>query len=549
MRRVPALAALLALAAGGCTGERGGPPPERFLPADAALAVVLPDAGRAARELAALHADALTFPRTDGLARARSALAAQLGFDPLDPAALADAGLDRRRGAGLALLAPAGAPDEAGAARALLVLPVSDAARLEALLVRLARERLGAELRSTEARGELPLVILRRAADGPPALAWVFVGRTALVAAGPEGPDLVAGAAALAPARALAAAPAFAAARRALGDRDAALAFVPPGAPALRGLAPLREGAALGLSADEGRLTLRAAIVALERASALRALAGGGAAARAALRLAPRSALVLRWDGDPAALGRHLLPLVPGRDRAWLARRGLDLERDLLPQLAPGAAAGFALAPGAALASLSADRFREDPLALLSFEAVLPVRDAAAAGDAAAKLERALSGPDGDGGRGGDRGAGGDRPAPRVHRVQTASGELAWIVDPEASRVVAAGGPPGQLDALLARLGGAGDGFAPPTEAARAALGGGLGGAALDVPRLVASVRALPPEAFGTGPSGFVLRSVVGRFVDPAERLLALSLRGELAGEALVLTLEAEARPRPGARR
>jgi hypothetical protein len=135
----------------------------------------------------------------------------------------------------------------------------------------------------------------------------------------------------------------------------------------------------------------------------------------------------------------------------------------------------------------------------------------------------------------------------RVHRVGTPSGEIAWTVDREGSRVIAAGGAPGRLDALRARLAGAGEGFAPPTEAARAALSGGLGGAAIDVARLVASVRALPPEAFGTGPSGFVLRSMVNRLVDPAERLLAVSARAELEDAALVVSLEAEARPRPGA--
>lgn len=534
MRRVPALAALLAALAaagcGGCGGDRGGPPPERFLPPDVAVALVLPEAGRAAEALAALHATASTFPGTGDLAAARGALAAQLGFDPLDPDALAGGGLDPRRGAAAALVAPPSGPR-----RALLVLPAADPPRLESLLGRLARERLGAAVRSSEARGGASVVVLRTAVGAPAALAYALVERYALVSAGPDGPAVVGAAASLTPERALAALPAFVAARRALGE-EAALCFLPPGSPALAGLAPLREGVGVGVTAEEGALRVRVAALALERAGSLRALGGSGAAAKLALRLAPGATLVLRWDGDPAALARQVLPLVPARDRAWLAGRGFDLETDLVPVLAPGAAAALSVAPGLELAGLSARSVRTDPLAMVTFEAVLPVRDVALAEEAAAKLERALR-------------RGPSPPRDGVHAASTPSGTLAWTVDRERGRAVAAGGPPGQLDALRARLAGDGDGFTPPSAAARAVLDGGLGGAVLDVPRLVSSVRALPPSAFGGGPSGFVVRSVVNRFVEPAERLLTVSLRADLADDALLVTVEVEARPRAGAAR
>jgi hypothetical protein len=61
------------------------------------------------------------------------------------------------------------------------------------------------------------------------------------------------------------------------------------------------------------------------------------------------------------------------------------------------------------------------------------------------------------------------------------------------------------------------------------------------VGKLVAAVRALPDEAFGTGPSGFVMRSLVERVVEPAARLAAISLHADLADGALVLGLEVEA--------
>jgi hypothetical protein len=59
----------------------------------------------------------------------------------------------------------------------------------------------------------------------------------------------------------------------------------------------------------------------------------------------------------------------------------------------------------------------------------------------------------------------------------------------------------------------------------------------------VEGVRALPPEAFGEGPNAFVLRSLVDRFVAPAERLATASIRADLEGGALRLTVEVQARP------
>src|SRR5512133_652113 len=175
----------VALAVPACRGGRRGAPPERWVPAGVRLAVVVPEAGRAARELAALHATLSAFPGAGDLATVRGALAAQLGFDPLDPDALADAGLDRRRGAALALTGrDAGAPP-------LLVLPVKDAPKLEGLLARLARDRLGAETRTAESHGAATAVVFRRAPGAPAALAYAIVDRTALVAPGPSGPAAV----------------------------------------------------------------------------------------------------------------------------------------------------------------------------------------------------------------------------------------------------------------------------------------------------------------------------------------------------------------------
>jgi hypothetical protein len=218
----------------------------------------------------------------------------------------------------------------------------------------------------------------------------------------------------------------------------------------------------------------------------------------------------------------------------------VDLEKDLVEGLAPGAAVALSLSPRLELAALDADAVRVDPVRVVELDAVLPVKPGAEA--AVARAAQALAGASRPR-RAGAR----EAPAALAGRLVTPSGEVAWRLDREAGRLLVAAGAPGRLEALEARLAGEGEGFRPPTPAAEEALRGGLGGLAVDVQRLVASVRSLPDEAFGTGPSGFVVRSVVGRIVEPAARLSAMSAEADLAPGALVVAVEVEARE--GARR
>lgn len=532
MLRRPHRAALAAaaLAAAACQGGRRSPPPERFVPADAATAIVLPEAGRAARELAALHATASGFPGASELAGLRGSLATQLGFDPLDPEALSDAGFDPRRGAALASIDRLRPGAKEPVRRAVVVLPLRDPPRVEALLQRLARDRMGATERVSEPHGAVSVVVLRAPGAAAASLAYAIVERTALVATGAAGPAAVAEAAALAPPASLAGDAAFGTARRALGAELSLLWWAPAGSPLLSGPWAAKDGVAAGISASPGRLLARVALLLGAREPSFRALAGGGRAAAALARLLPDAQLAARWDGDFAALGGKVVPMLPAAERARLAARGIDLQRDLFGVLAPGGTVALSLAEGLDLSGLSAAAARADPLRAVRLEAVLPLADPAAAEAASARLAAA---------------ARGRRPAPAadgVHRIRTPSGEIAWRVDPAARRAVLAGGPPGALAALEARLA-SGEGFRAPTRASAGALEGGLGGAVLVPPRVVAAVRAMPEEAFGTGPSGFVMRSLVDRFLEPAARVAALSLRADLAEGALVLALEAEAAP------
>jgi len=537
--RRPIHGALLAAALAflSCHGGRRGPPPERFVPAAARAAVVIPEAGRAAEELAALHASISGFPGAGELAGARGALVAQLGFDPLDPDALADAGVDPRRGAAIALLERQGPRGETGEAT-LVVIPAADVPKIERLLARLARDRLGATERRAETHGAIAAVVFSRPASAVAALTYAVVDRTALLTTHPSGPALVSEAAALAPAASLAEDPGFLRARAALGEPVAAIAFVPAGSRILQGASALRDGVGIAVSAGPGRLGARVAMLLGAREPSFRALAADGRAAALVAQLDPAAPLVARWDGDFAALGKKLVPMIGARDRAVLERRGIDLERDLFRVLAPGGAVALSLPAHLAFGGLTAAATRADPLRAAEFEAILPVRPGADAGAAAERLARAVGAT-----RRGRRADDG------IARVQTRSGEIGWKVDTARGHIVAAGGRPGRIDALLARVAQGEPEWKAPTPAAEAALSGGLGGAALDAPRLVAAVRALPDEAFGGGPSGFVLRSLVERIVEPAQRLAAASLRVELGEGVLLLALDVEARAGAGEER
>jgi hypothetical protein len=538
LRWAPLGVALALLASCACREGRHGPAPERFVPAAARVAAVAPELGASARTLADLLAAAATFPGAGELAEWRTLAGAQLGFDPLDPRALRDAGFDTRRGAALALI---DRPGTASLGAPLVVLPVGEGAKLEGLVARLARERLGASVRTVDP-GPPGVVSFRRAAGEPPMLAYAVAERTLLLARGADGPALVAEAARLAPAASVAEAPAWALARRALGDRFAAIAWAPPGSSAIARLWPVKDGLALGFGGAGNAVRLAAAVLLGAREPSFRALAAqGGHGADLARRLDPGAAAVGVYDGDPGVLGRKLVPLLDRRTLGRLQAAGLDAERDLFGPLAPGAAAAVSLARQLDVTGLSEETVREDPLRAVEVEVVAPLRDPAAARVTSDKLVRAAAPP----GRSSRHAA---RPPPAeagTWRIRTRSGEIAWRID--GDRLALAGGPEGKLARLVERLQGSGDGFRPPTPEAGHALESGLGGAVVDVQHLVGAVRALPDEAFGTGPSGFVMRSVVDRLVEPAARLSAVSLRADLSEGALRLEMLVEARAPAGA--
>jgi hypothetical protein len=451
-----------------------------------------------------LQDSAATFPGLGSVRQLRAKLKSQLGFDPFDPDALAEAGLEPARGLAVGI-EPSHDPGESYTP--VVILPVRDAAALEATVARLAQRRLGATRRSESRQGDLRVIAFRaeEEPDLSPVVALAFrdADRTAALAADFGDVPAVTNALSRVPAESLGESRWWRELRGALGDRYPVLAAVSPGSP-LPGLAG--RGALLGASAETDLLRLGLAFQLGTGDSALRDVTPG--ASKPALgALSPGAPLVLRWDGDPSALGRLIVPALPEPERRRLARRGLDLQRDLFDLFAPGLAASVSLSPRVELRELSPAAAWFDPLRVIRFELVGEVKDEARAREA-------------------------------LDRLTKLSGDLAWRLD--GKRLLVAGGEPGALEALASRKG---PGFTAPTKASAAALEGGLGGAVLLPRALVAGVRALPDEAFGDDPSGFIVRTLVASTLAPLERLQAVSARAELRETALVISVELEAAP------
>src|SRR5512137_192180 len=331
MRRALAVALCSFLLLGGCGRKREYPPPDRYVPADAPLAVLVPGMGTAARQAGALYRTIAQAPQAVQLTEAYAALKAQLGFDPLDPRGMEQAGVDPA-GAAAAALGTASPP--------VLVLPLLDLAKLDATLARLARDRMGATLRVTVQLRGVEVVTFRREGKAPAALGYAAIGPHVLLASGPDAPEAVTAAATLPEDRSLWKSPAAARARAALGQGWLVTLIVPAGSTAAADLRLARDGAALGIRAESARLGLRLAILlSPEREAWWKAFRGEGAGDGGAVAmLRPEAALVLQFSGDPAEAARRLEPWFPPQVTKALAAQRLDPVGGLSPAFGPGGA-------------------------------------------------------------------------------------------------------------------------------------------------------------------------------------------------------------------
>ncbi len=510
MRRshlTPALV-VLALLSGcaRCGAPRGGPPPERFIPATNAGAVVIPVVADASRQAAALLEALATRPGGEGLRQQRTGLGLQLTFDIFDPESLEGAGLDVQRGLAIAELATR--PGEPGTP--LLILPVGDAPKLEQQVTRLARERLGAGDHGEQVANGIKFTVWRRAAGEAALLSVAQAEGSMLVAIGPPGPEVLRVVLALDPAVSLAASPSWKRGRTALGDGFPLLFFAPRDAPALLDL-PATDGVAAGLSATASGVRLAVAIMLGVQEPLVRPLAGTGDGSSQPSRLDPATVVAFRLSADPQvavrlAAGQLGLPI-------------LEPIAAMAAQLATPVEVGAGLAAKVDLATLLGGQALAQPLKVARVEALAELKDPAAFAVASNQLMTRLGAPAGKG----------------TWVLGGGDAELAWAV--QGKLVALSAGAAGGLPSLLKRLGAGGRGFEPPAGMA-GSLAGGLGGLVVHGDNLVAALRALPPSAFGAGPDAVVGRSLVEKLVSSLGQGAAVALRADLPAGALKLTLD-----------
>ncbi len=222
-----------------------------------------------------------------------------------------------------------------------------------------------------------------------------------------------------------------------------------------------------------------------------------------------------------------------------LASWKLDPAAELAPAFGPAGAVSLALAPSFRLTDFSSPRFdlrRVDPFSFVELDAVLPVRDVSVLRGFLARLQKA-----------GPRLS--LKVVPRGPAAEPTGWTLSWGKTQlglalSGGRLLVAGGA-ARLPAAEARE--AGGGYTTESPSARGALSTGLGGAVLDVDHLARSVEALPEEAYGTGPNAVVMRSLVNRYLEPANALATVALRLDLVPGAVIIDLDVEGRgePRP----
>ena len=298
----------------------------------------------------------------------------------------------------------------------------------------------------------------------------------------------------------------------------------------------MKDGIGLGVSAG-ARPADRARGDAARRARAVvpRARGGRGTPPPLVARLDPAAPLAARWDGDFAALGKKLVPDARrARPRRARAARGSTSSATSSACSRRAAPVALSLPARLSLGGLTAEAARADPLRALEFEAVLAVPAGRRRGGRG--TERLAPRP-------ARRRARAARGRTRNPRLQTPSGEIAWKVDARAAGSSRRADAPGGSTRSSRRLAGG----EPGLEGADIGRGGRARGAGSAAPRSTrpgSSRRCArsPTRRSGADPSGFVLRSLVERFVEPAARLAAISLRADLAEGALLLSLDVEGR-------
>jgi hypothetical protein len=506
----------LTLAVAGCKcggGAAAGPQSvERVIPLNARVAVIVPSVDALGDKLTLLEGLKVAnfVAQAQNIENAHvyvDALVTQLGIDVRSKEQMEKLGIAHEASAGAAFM------DENSA---LLALPVKQEGRLAAFLRTFAQQRLGATtVQDKEENGVMVHRIVGPADD--PRLAWVVTNGYALVTSGKSGIEKLSTWASRPEQETLAKDPALPASLARLPAQRDAIIYVPPGSRAILGgpvssvaLAFSLTPQALSVSADAPWTGDKAALAAFS-----------AKAGPELLPLLPADAfLVARLGGEASAISAYLEPLLGER-----LVKALDLRKELLDLVQPGAVVGLSLAPtvqmGGGLPEL--DVRRTNPFTYVHLSGAAAAKSADAVGPALEKL--AAAGP-----KIGAQIEKRERNGHDVYVSMYAQGEgihFAGVGDK-----VLFGSPMPRLDALMA-ADGKGPGPVPDAKLKALLESSGLG-LVIDLRKLSASVRELPASAWGIG--GFAIKASTLRWLDATDDLKDVTLtvgekQGALQGE------------------
>ncbi|MCP3162709.1 hypothetical protein [Myxococcus qinghaiensis] len=511
---------LLVLAVAGCSrcGKDEGPVaptasgPARYLPRDAQASVVIADLGALGEKLARFQnlkvasfaAQLQSFSSAEGYV---NAVMRQVGVDLRSRQALEAAGLAPERGAGAAFL---------GGNRAVSVVGVKDAQKLEETFAGFARTRLGASEKKEESGAGGKLVTFSRPGSADAALGLLFIdgGQFALLGVGPS-------VAALRPLasqtedKSLAKEPILAASLQRLPTKRDFHVFLPGGTGLL-----LPAGTVQGLTLtgliDERSVTVHADAPWPDTKESLAALDPVTDAADLRGFLPPDSFFVARFRGDPSQLDGVWPYLVGDYLTRAVQKSGLDVKAEVLDNFKPGTVLALSLSPKVQLGSgmPALDLRRTNPFRFVNLVALSDLEDAARTQALLEKLPQLSS----------DFGAKVEaselKGGQRVYLTTYRAGEGAhFALGPNGKLLVAS--PQSQLEASLATLAAkAGEG--PLSSDLKDVGQDAAFSAVLDLRRLADSVKNLPSEAWGIG--GFAIKATTVRWLEATDDLRAVTL-------------------------
>ena len=506
--RLCAAAAMFALTLAACSkcGKTTGPSAttvDRVLPRGAVAVLVAPDVAALGERLKGLEnlKVAAFSAQLQGFTDAHQwadTLVQQLGVDVRSKEALEKSGIDPARGAGVAALLD-------GAA--VVALPVKNEPKLQEVLLKLSKQRLGAGIAEDKKTGDVTVHTFAASAGAPPMLGYVVTEGFALVGAG----DTVAKLSSLAKlpeADSLAKDPAFAAALSRLPARRDLLLYLPPGSPALR-LPFSSAAAALSLSPDALTVTIDAPWTGDPRALEVLVKQPG---AQLLGYLADDAWLVAKFSGDPKLLGAWSDQLIGPYLKKAFDEGGFDLKAEVLANLKPGAVAGVALAPTAKMGGMPALDLRStNPFSYVQLFGVAPVKDAAKAGASLDKLAQVAP-------RFGAQMPTTVREGHQVYFTTYSAGEGVHLAPLESN--IFFGSPAPRVDALLRSDGKGAGPVADP--ALKAMLDASALAGVIDLQKLAGAVRQLPSGAWGIG--GFAIKATTVRWLDATDDLKAITV-------------------------